>query len=709
MIYFPKLSHVKVFTLAVVILTTTAPAQADDYLMEFVVSGQSKGEFLVSRNGDEATAEAAFWKAAGVNATEALPLARINGLGTSKIIWSEQKIYFYPLQAKTTREIIEPEIRIEPIVNEYDIKSADYYLTYHSKSDESLMGSVTASGRMVSFDLDFRAGIGNRENYFSGQWHDEDNKHVKDLELGRVQRYGLDGISLTNESYLAVGQFSTDRIELYWPVGTRVDIYRDGTYIESAVLDSDPYPYEIELDYANNRYEFNAVLPDGRTDKRTVERSVSGRLAPVGKLNYRMAAGQIPDGDSLVTGYISYGLSNDISIFGGRDYQERNYFSTLYARNNSSLEASWYGSSGWALNGNWQNDYISLLGRISDLDDYKQQSLNLSFRGAFHPSIQHTSRSNAKYESTETTFRTYHSAYMRPLRSSLSLSPYFAVKKRNNQSYDAYGVRALANMPYGWQATVTYEKEQYNSGFVDIKRFQGEVSKRFRLGQLTYRHIANDFGNGWSIQQQSIRANLWNWDAATLSAGLTRSADGDRSFSVSISGSLGRSGLTRIPQRNQAMLEVSTCLDTNTDGLCQADEPEIEGVSVKVGGLEISTPAAVGSLTPYRRYNIEISGNFGLSPRYSAVESGRLVRGGVNRIRLPISEIREVEGQLEKDGIRVALVDKKTGDVLSEQTTEFGGWYLFYAPSHKDVEVVRVYKPKLSHVKENEPEETHDS
>jgi len=705
-----RLSHVKVLVRAVAgaLALTAAPTQAGDYLMTFVVNGQSKGEYLVSRGEgeSEATAEGALWRAAGVNATEPLPLERLNGLGTTKIVWSEQTIYFYPRQTETGRELIEPEVRIEPSVARYDLKSADYYLTHHSESDESLVGSITATGRMAAFDLDVRAGIGNHESYFSSQWHDEDNRYVKDLELGRVQRYGLDGLSLTNESYLSTGQFATDQIELYWPAGTRVDVYRDGAYIESVVLDSDPYQYEIELDYAQNRYQFRAVLPDGRTDERIVERSVSGRLAPVGKLNYRLAAGQIPDGDSVTTGYVAYGLSNEISIFGGRDYQGRNYLSTLYARDNSSLEASWYGTSGWGLNGNWQNDHLSLFGRISDLDDHEQQSLNLTFRGAFRPSIQHTSRSSATgYESEETTLRTYHNLYMSPLRSSASLSPYFSVRERNSTDYDVYGIRALVNMPNGWQATANYEYESRSSNFEDIQRFQGELSKRFGLGRLTYRHTANDFGRGWATQQQSFRVNVWNWDAATLSAGVSRSANGDKSFSLTISGSFGRNGLTRIPQRNQAMMELSTCRDTNADGMCQDDEPDITGISAKIGDHEVVTPAVVGSLTPYRRYNVQVGGDFGLSPRYSAVETGRLVRGGVNQLRLPLSEIREVEGQLDADGIRVALVDKSTGNVLSEQTTEFGGWYLFYAPAHKEVEVVPVSELKLSHVKENSGEE----
>lgn len=702
MLHLRRLSHVKVFALAGTVLFATAPAHADDYLMEFVVNGQSKGEYLVSRGESEATAEAGLWRVAGVNAAKPLPLERLNGLGTVKIVWSEQTIYFYPRQAGSGHEAIEPEARIEPTVAEYDIKSADYYLTHHSNADEALVGNITATGRIANFDLDVRAGIGGHESYFSSQWHDEDNRYVKDVELGRVQRYGLDGLSLTNESYLSTGQFATDQIELYWPVGTRVDVYRDGAYIESVVLDSDPYPYEIELDYANNRYEFRAILPSGRTDERIVERSVSGRLAPVGKFNYRLAAGQIPDGDSLATGYVSYGLSNNVSIYGGRDYQERNYLSTLYARDNSSLEAAWYGNSGWSLNGNWQNDYLSLFGRISDLDDYEQQSLNLSFRGAFRPSIQHTSSSNAGYESTETTFRTYHNFYMKPLRSSASLSPYFSIRVRNSQDYNVYGFRALVNMPSGWQATANYEQERHSSDFDNIQRFQGEISKRFGLGRLTYRHTSIDYGRGWATQQQSVRADLWNWEFATLSAAVNRSSTGEKSASLSISGSFGRSGFSRIPQRNQAVLELTTCRDENGDGICQADEPEVTGITAQVGERSVVTPAVVDSLTPYRRYDVQVSGDFGLSPRYRAVESGRLVRGGVNRLRLPLSEIREVEGQLEKDGIRVALIDKSTGNVLSEQTTNFGGWYLFYAPAHKKVEVVRADDINLSHVKENE-------
>lgn len=698
-----QLSHVKVFLLAGAMVTFSTAAVAEDYLVDFVVNGQSKGEFLVSRNGDEATAEAAFWRAAGVNANTALPIERLNGLGRVKIVWSEQKVYLYHNQISVKGERPEPEAFIDPEVSSFDVKSLDYNLTHHSQSEKPLVGSIIGTGRVGDFDLDVRAGVGGHESYFSSQWHNEDNAYVKDVELGRVQRQGFDGIALTNETYLASGSFATDRIELYWPTGTRVDVYRDGAYIESLVLERDPFPYEIELDYSNNRYEFRAVLPDGRTDTRVLERAISGRLAPVGQFNYRVAAGQLPDsGESLATGYLAYGLTNTLSLFTGQDHQERGYLSALYAQDNLSFEPSWYGSSGYAVNGSWQNDDFSVFGRVSDLDDYNQQSVSLSYRALFRPSLQYSSRSHDGYEVQEITLRTYHSAYLRPLRSSVSLSPYFSVRKRNGVDTDVVGGRLLANLPNGWQAVASYERESYDSTLDNMQRFRGEISKRFRLGRLTYRHTAMDHGRGWATQQQSVRADLWNWEFATLSAAVNRSSTGEKSFSLSISGSFGRSGFTRIPQRNQATLELTTCRDENADGICQADEPEVTGIAARVGERRVITPAIVDSLTPYRRYNVEVAGDFGLSPRYRAVESGRLVRGGVNRLRLPLSEIQEVEGQLEQDGIRVALVDKATGNVLSEQTTNFGGWYLFYAPAHKEVEVVRADDINLSHVKENE-------
>ncbi|WP_219012785.1 hypothetical protein [Shewanella algae] len=688
-----KLSHVKVFVptvlLAAAFTLTASPTRADDYLMKFVVNGQNKGEYLVSREVDSAIAEPGLWHAAGVNTKEQLPLERLNNLGHAKIVWSEQTIYFYPRNNAAKARKVKPEVTIEPNVSNLDVKSFDYFLTYQSKGD--IAGNITGTGRVADLDVDVRAGLGEQESYFSSQWHDEENSNVKDIEVGRVQRYGLDGFSLTNESSLATGSFSNDQIELYWPVGTRVDVYRDGTYLQSLVLDSEPFSYKIELNYSNNQYKFYAVLPDGRTDTKTIERAISGRLAPVGGLNYQVAVGKSPTTDeSKLIGRLSYGMTNELSLFAGQDEQERQYFSALYSRDDFSFEPAWYGSSGYALSGSWQDDNLAIFGKLSDLDNYQLRSVSVSSRSLFQPTIQYSSRTHGGYETQETTLSTYHSTRLETLNTSISLSPYYSNRLANGVRSNIFGGRMLASMEAGWQVLASYEHESKDiNGIRDIERFNGEISKRFSLGRLTYRYTASNFGHGWEGQQQSLRADLWNWKFATVSASFNHSSGGGNNITLSISGSFGRTGFQRAPQRSQATLVLSTCRDLNADGICQEVEPEVKGVTASVDGRQVRTPAVIDSLTPYRRYDIEVSGDFGLSPRYDSIQSNRLVRGGINHLRLPLSEVREIEGQLERDGIRVALIDTETGDVLAEQTTEFGGWYLFYSPAHKKVKVVQ--------------------
>ncbi|EOX1527480.1 hypothetical protein ACPD0R_002576 [Vibrio cholerae] len=688
-----KLSHVKVFVptvlLAAAFTLTASPTRADNYLMKFVVNGQNKGEYLVSREVDSAIAEPGLWHAAGVNTKEQLPLERLNNIGHAKIVWSEQTIYFYPRNSVAKARKVNPEVTIEPDVSSLDVKSFDYFLTYQSKGDIS--GSITGTGRVGNLDVDIRAGLGGQESYLSSQWHDEENSNVKDIELGRVQRYGLDGFAATNENYLATGSFSSDQVELYWPVGTRVDVYRDGTYLQSLVLDSEPFSYKIELDYSSNLYKFDAVLPDGTTDTKTVERAISGRLAPVGGLNYQVAVGKSPTTDERkLIGRLSYGMTNELSLFAGQDEQERQYFSALYSKDDFSFEPAWYGSSGYSLNSSWQNDNFSIFGQFSDLDNYQLRSFSISSRSLFQPTIQYSSRTHGGFETKETTLRTYHSTRLETLNTSISLSPYYSSSLANGVRSNIFGGRMLASMAAGWQVLASYEHESKDiNGIRDIERFNGEISKRFSLGRLTYRYTASNFGNGWEGQQQSLRADLWNWKFATVSASFNHSSGGGNNITLSVSGSFGRTGFQRTPQRSQATLVLSTCRDLNADGICQEDEPEVKGVVASVDGRQVKTPAIVDSLTPYHRYNIEVSGDFGLSPRYKSIQSGRLVRGGINHLRLPLSEVREIEGQLDRDGIRVALVDAETGDVLAEQTTEFGGWYLFYSPVHKKVKVVQ--------------------
>ncbi|MBJ6945616.1 hypothetical protein JG629_18500, partial [Vibrio cholerae] len=82
--------------------------------------------------------------------------------------------------------------------------------------------------------------------------------------------------------------------------------------------------------------------------------------------------------ESKLIGRLSYGMTNELSLFAGQDEQERQYFSALYSSDNFSFEPAWYGSSGYALSGSWQDDNLAIFGQLSDLDNYQLRSVSIS-------------------------------------------------------------------------------------------------------------------------------------------------------------------------------------------------------------------------------------------------------------------------------------------------------------------------------------------
>lgn len=686
-----RLSHVKVFAATILLLLLRA-AHAEDYLLTLIVNGQSHGEYVVSRQGEaDGLGSPELFRAIGVPAAEPLPLTQLTGLGSYRIVWAEQKIFFYPRTfSATNSQRLEPEATVEAPPRALDAKSLDFYLAYQSRVDRPLSGAVLGTGRVGSFDLDLRAGIGGHESYVSSQWHDEESSRLRDVQLGRVQRYGLDGIAITNERTLATAMFGRDMIELYWPVGTRVDVYRGGEFIDSFVIEQSPQPYEVELTYAANRYAFRAILSNGKIETREVERSVSGRLAPVGQPTYSLSAGrENGTGENRLIGNIGVGITPNLSLFTGRDALERGFLSALYSAGPVTVEPIWLGGAGWSLNGNLDLDRLSLFGQHSEIHGNRLTSTSIALRTWGSPTLSYRNSVVNAVTLREATLRTHHGLQL-PRLGHLSISPHVQRRSLNDTDATVLGGRALANLRYGWQVVGRYERERQTKSRLTIQRGSFEVSKRLPLGRIAYRQEYIDYGGGsFDTLQQSLRMDIWQWRYLALSAAAIRAADGDTSLQLSISGSLDRGGLRRTPQQHQASMLITACLDRSLDGICQDEEDEITGMPVVLNGQRYTTPAYVADLTPYRPYEIELGADFGLSPRYSAVSSSALVRGAPNRMRLPVSEVVELEGQIPsgQDGVAVSLVHAETGAVLSEQRTALGGWYLFYAPAHVPVKV----------------------
>ncbi|MBF4360349.1 hypothetical protein EAY21_26445, partial [Vibrio anguillarum] len=138
-----------------------------------------------------------------------------------------------------------------------------------------------------------------------------------------------------------------------------------------------------------------------------------------------------------------------------------------------------------------------IFGRFSDLDNYKLRSFSISSRSLFQPTVQYSSRKHNGYETEDIALRTYHSTRIDTLSTSFSLSPYYSRRLNNGVRSDTFGGRMLANMKDGWQLQASYEYEHKDIGSIgNVERFNGELSKRFNLGRLTYRFSANNYGHG---------------------------------------------------------------------------------------------------------------------------------------------------------------------------------------------------------------------
>ncbi|MBF4302841.1 hypothetical protein EAY56_29570, partial [Vibrio anguillarum] len=109
-----------------------------------------------------------------------------------------------------------------------------------------------------------------------------------------------------------------------------------------------------------------------------------------------------------------------------------------------SFEPAWYGSSGYAMNGSWQSENLSIFGRFSDLDNYKLRSFSISSRSLFQPTVQYSSRKHNGYETEDIALRTYHSTRIDTLSTSFSLSPYYSRRLNNGVRSDTFGGRMLA-------------------------------------------------------------------------------------------------------------------------------------------------------------------------------------------------------------------------------------------------------------------------
>lgn len=678
-----------------VLLTMSAGMAAANtqYLMEFQVNGGVQGEYIISERGDEFEAPSELFEEIGIPADQALPLAILEKYGSVEVDTASQVVLFEPEDPRFLKKYtVQPE-RQEMMASRemLEAKSLDYFVSHNSLG--GTFGYVMGTGRLGPADVDLRAGLGGSESYVAAQWHDAENPWIKDIQAGRVQRYGLDGIGVSNESRFAAASFAEDRIELYWPMGTRIDVFRDGAFVETVTVDREPFFYDIELVSSQNAFEFQAILPDGTTDTRIVDRRIDGRLVGVGQVTYSLAAGEDRDNEKQFLGRIGYGLHEYASVFVGRDTVDGEYVSMLASREGLSAEFRLLNEPGYVATAGYAGQYLSLRGSVRHTD-VENRSLSVQAPKVFGAPRYTMSEVDAgRYKTRTDTVSTRHGFTVPGTHMYSSLAPYFKRTERSSYDIKEFGLNGLLTARNGFRFGLQASHQVRANSDLGTTRIAPEVAFRAWPGRIAYRTEFRDDGNGFVNRRHDVNVNMWQLPWATISAGWSSTKGGGDTYTLSISGSFGRDGLSRSTRAYAAEFTVEACEDVNLDGVCQDNERGLSGVPVQFQSRQHETPVRFGSLSAYRDYEFDIGGVFGYVPPARHLKTDPLPRGSINEIRVPMRPIEEVEGQIssEEDGVVVGLYDRETGEEIATQKTAFDGWYLFYSPAGQDTEV-RVVK-----------------
>ena len=661
-------------------------AMASAYLVDFVVSGDHQGEYVIEEKESGWMAAPQLFRKAGIPAKEDLALSVLSEHGVLEMDLASQTVTFDP--ARRDRQRIEKTVAPVPAETPFfGLKSTDYFATLTSTSGQK--GYLITTGRLGEFDFDVRAGFGGMDDYVATNWHDEANPYVKDVKIGRVSRYAADGVALTNESQTATDSFASDVIELYWPSGTVVDVFRGGEFLETIEVDSEPFRYEVELAANRNVFRFEAVLPDGQIAERTVLRDVSGRLVRPGSASYYGAFVDLDDNDRYEPfGRVGLGLTPTISAFFGRKRVGEEYTSVLYANDGLALEAELNTAPGYDFSASYSGDDYGL--RVGKEKIGKAQIVSANAQaynwlGRPRLSYRISKSGESRFETSKVeAFASRSNAF-----GTLSVSPAFQYEESTSDRATEVSAQVLAAIRKGPKFRLKGSSRYLHGADRRIQTLEPSVSIRLWPGRISYteRYRRMGDGQGFSRFRRELRMNVWEMEDFTISGSVIETSD-DTQFALSISGSIGESGTSRLNQRHRASMRVSACDDQNLNGYCEESERALPDVPFEVGERKHVGEAHLDNLRPYNQYDIEPDSVLGYRPQADVYRTSELARGEVNEVRLPLTRIRQIEGELPsgEDGVIVELVDQ-SGIVIDTQKTEFGGWYLFESPMGKDVYV----------------------
>lgn len=187
--------------LVITILLLACFAEASEYLVSFQINYRNAGNYIVYEKDGQLYAEQALFKNLNIPVKEDTPLTVLEKHGKIEFNRERQTLVFIPNNPNLFRErqlkgnqkpdlVIKHENSIEDfnlLRLPFTFKGIDYQIGYLWNKDSRLDYQVTGTGRIWNFDTDLRLYSRDKGN-FSLQWHDKENKYLRDIQLGYIHR-----------------------------------------------------------------------------------------------------------------------------------------------------------------------------------------------------------------------------------------------------------------------------------------------------------------------------------------------------------------------------------------------------------------------------------------------------------------------------------------------------------------------------------------
>ena len=665
--------------LLLIALLISTPAFSAEYLTAVTMHGKNIGQYIVTEENGEYVIEQSLFERLKLPIVEAKPLTFLNKYGTYDFNRVSQSLLFLPDKPEWFKEQKKrangPNDGELVKSKDFDLKSVDYQAnaTYGSSAPVySLFG--TATGRLYIADIDASFSTLDGKSTGTAQWHDEKNKYIRDAQIGAVPLYGIKyGVSASNEPITRYQNgFGTQPVFVNYPIGTRIELYRNGNYLNTFVCDAPNFRIDLELAYGTSEFLIRAFQPDGNVKEQKIKKSVDSFMVAPGQFEYSAAYGTAENKSQQYKLRASYGLKSWVTIFTDNDVKGRSIGSYFKINDDLLVTPKLY-NDGYAgeLYYNWQ--WLNFAGSFNNRTDHKDRRGIIGISSFLNPVL-----SIVQDDLTKTTSYTARitQSYQR-----LHVSPYFEHKSVNGEISKAAGFNAMLLMQHGYRVQGDYRYQDNGS-----QTFSYNVIKSLNIGELKafvdfYSTPTTDF----TIKDAGAEVRLYNFKYASLSAVYTHNfAEKNDTATFSISGSLTRGGTVKSAQRTYATVKVSTFIDNNNNGVQDdGDEPISSTITINNQLYETTKGSVlIYDLVPYIRYEINTQGEVDAEPKeptYITIPN----RGELVEVNIPFIAMKEVEGQVQ--GKKEVLIVKLTDDLGKVRTTKtsYEGYYMFRVPANR--------------------------